>query len=40
MLGNTRYFGLPDDFRNLVESGSGIKIMSGEDHLQDIASSG
>ena len=38
MLGNTRYFGLPDDFRNWVESG--IKIMSGEDHLQDIASSG
>ena len=38
MLGNTRYFGLPDDFRNWVESG--IKVMSGEDHLQDIASSG
>ena len=39
MLGNTRYFGLPDDFRNWVESGI-KKIMSGEDHLQDIASSG
>ena len=28
MLGNTRYFGLPDDFRNWVECG--IEIMSGE----------
>ena len=38
ILGNTRYFGLPDDFQYWVESR--IKIMSGEDHLQDIASNG